>query len=84
MTNAIVRLKGQAMQQQAFQHVLLHGITALSCGIHLTAAPKGVNKLIAPIDCSTHMQDYGIECPSTKSVFSLKTGDILTWWVRLC
>ena len=25
------------------------------------------------------MQDYGIECPSTKSVFSLKTGEILTW-----
>ena len=26
------------------------------------------------------MQDYGIECPSTKSVFSLKTGEILTWY----
>ncbi|DBB10072.1 TPA: hypothetical protein ACH3X3_001662 [Trebouxia sp. C0006] len=25
-------------------------------------------------------QDYGIECPSTKSVFSLKTGEILTWY----
>ncbi len=25
------------------------------------------------------MQDYGIECPSTKSVFSLKTGEIITW-----
>ena len=27
------------------------------------------------------MQDYGIECPSTKSVFSLKTGEILTWYI---
>lgn len=25
-------------------------------------------------------QDYGIECPSTKSVFSLKTGEIVTWY----
>eukprot|EP01025_Chloroclados_australasicus_P054092 TRINITY_DN640_c0_g1_i1.p1 TRINITY_DN640_c0_g1~~TRINITY_DN640_c0_g1_i1.p1 ORF type:complete len:310 (-),score=54.91 TRINITY_DN640_c0_g1_i1:235-1164(-) len=25
-------------------------------------------------------QDYGIECPSTKSVFSLKNGEILDWY----
>eukprot|EP01023_Acetabularia_acetabulum_P053964 TRINITY_DN605_c2_g1_i2.p2 TRINITY_DN605_c2_g1~~TRINITY_DN605_c2_g1_i2.p2 ORF type:complete len:351 (-),score=53.35 TRINITY_DN605_c2_g1_i2:268-1320(-) len=25
-------------------------------------------------------QDFGIECPSTKSTFSLKTGEILTWY----
>ena len=25
------------------------------------------------------LQDYGIECPSTKSVFSLKTGEIIDW-----
>ncbi|KAL3159760.1 hypothetical protein ABBQ38_010166 [Trebouxia sp. C0009 RCD-2024] len=25
-------------------------------------------------------QDFGIECPSTKSVFSLKTGEIVTWY----
>jgi len=25
-------------------------------------------------------QDYGIECPSTKSVFSLKTGEIVDWY----
>lgn len=25
------------------------------------------------------MQDYGIECPTTSTVFSLKTGEILVW-----
>lgn len=29
---------------------------------------------------SKFTQDYGIECPSTKSVFSLKTGDVETWY----
>lgn len=28
------------------------------------------------------LQDYGIECPSTKSVFSLKTGEIVTWYIE--
>jgi hypothetical protein len=29
------------------------------------------------------MQDYEIECPDTKSLFSLKTGEITSWWVLL-